>query len=78
MKLFELLAIGCLVIVAGQALAQALAVALLLALVWGLFNCPRETLGFLGLCIVGGLIERFPLVCIALIALAVIARQLRV
>ncbi len=66
-----------LVIAAAQAVAAALGVLLLLAIVYGVFVCPRETFGLLALCIVVGLFDRHPLACLGAAALVIVAGLIR-
>ena len=66
-----------LVLAAAQAAAAALGVLLLLAVVYGACVHPRETFGLLGLCLLAGLIERYPLPCLGLAAIMAAAKMLR-
>lgn len=76
MRALGTLLAACVVLAAAQAAALALSILLMLALVYGLFARPRETFGFVGLCIIAGLVERQPLACIGLVALITIANAI--
>lgn len=52
MKLIAYIILGCLIIAAAQVTLAALALAIVLSLVWGLYARTSQTIGFL---IVGGL-----------------------
>ena len=70
MKMFGW-ALGATMIVAvAQAMATLLVLALAGALIWALYKAPKETFGFIGLCVVASAIVREPLACVALAALA--------
>lgn len=76
MKLLGIFLTACVVLAAAQAVATALCVLLVAGLVYGLFAAPRETLGFLGLILVGGLFQANPLAFLAVVALLTITRRL--
>lgn len=78
MKAAGILVTAIIVLAAAQAAAAALYIALLSALVYGVFAYPRETFGLLGFCLLAGLVERHPLPCLSLVALMTVARMTRI
>ncbi|KTR84459.1 hypothetical protein NS277_04740 [Novosphingobium barchaimii] len=76
MRLLGIFLTACVVLAAVQAVAIALCILMLAGLIYGLFAAPRETLGFLGLILIGGLFQAHPLAFLAVVALLAIARRL--
>ena len=76
MKLLGILLTACVVLAAAQAVATALYVLLLAGLAYSLFVAPRETLGFLGLILIGGFVQAHPLAFLTVVVLLAIARRL--
>lgn len=68
-KLLGIFVTACVVLAAAQAAAAVLALLLVCSLLYGLFAFPKELLGLIALCIIGGLIRVHPLPCLGLTAL---------
>jgi hypothetical protein len=74
MKLFNIFITACFVIAAAQAVAAAVAMLIVLALIYGLFVHPRPTLGVFALLVSLGMFEAHPIAFVVTAAsLAVIA-----
>ena len=74
MRLLGILLVACVVLAAAQAVALALAVLLMVSLIYGLFTAPRETLGFVALLLVLGAFQAQPVACLAVIGLMIMAK----
>lgn len=72
MKLIGWMLLASLVIAAAQAIATALVLALLLGVVCCLYRAPRETFALAGLCIVANVVLQQPLVLAVLVGVALI------
>ena len=73
MKAVYIVVVACFVIAAAQAVATALAMLLLVALIYGLFAHPRQTFGLVGLLTFAGLAERQPHLLLGLAALPIVS-----
>lgn len=71
MKLLGIFLTACVVLAAAQAVATALCVLLIVGLVYGLFVAPRETLGFVGLILIAGAFQAYPLAFLVVSAILV-------
>ena len=77
MRLIGILITACVILVAAQAAAVALAILLGLALIYSLFTAPRETLGFIALLLVAGMWQAHPLALLGLVPILIFAKLLR-
>ncbi|WP_288487118.1 hypothetical protein [uncultured Novosphingobium sp.] len=68
---------ACVVLAAAQAVATALCVLLIVGLVYGLFVAPRETLGLVGLILIAGAFQAYPLAFLAVSAMLVAISMIR-
>jgi hypothetical protein len=74
MKLLGILLTACVVLAAARAVTGALAVILLLAIVCCVFAYPRETCGCLTVLLLAALIQRYPLPCLSIAAITIVAK----
>jgi quinol-cytochrome oxidoreductase complex cytochrome b subunit len=75
-RLLGILITACIILAAAQAMAVVLCVLLVAALIYGLFVCPREMLGMIGLLLVAGMWQAYPLAFLGLVALIAVVRLL--
>lgn len=68
---------GCVVLAAAQAVATALCVLLIGGVIYGLFFAPRETLGFVGLILIAGAFQAYPLAFLAVSAMLAATSMIR-
>ena len=73
MKVAGTLMLACIILGIFQSVAAALAVALILMLVWGAIFRPRETYGFLAFGLVMQLLEHHAGLCVAVAGVIVAA-----
>lgn len=71
MRLVGYLLGACVVLAIVRAVALALVITLALAVVVGLLARPRETFGLMLLMFAGGMIQSYPALCFAVVAIAV-------
>lgn len=64
MRLIGMLLLACVVAAAAQFVLGILFVAFCVLLLWGALTRPKETLGFMVLCIVAGLVQVHPWICL--------------
>lgn len=76
MRLLGMFFTACVVLAAAQAVVTGLFILLLIGLAYCLFVAPRETLGFLGLMLIGGLFQAHPIAFLSVVALLAITRRL--
>ena len=72
MKLVATLLVCCLVVAAAKASIAILFAACILSLVWGAMFRPAQTFGFIGLCLLSALLQRYPGWCLAMAAIGLI------
>ena len=77
MKLLATFFVCCVILAAAQATIAVLAIATLLALMWGAIFRPAQTYGFIATCLVVSLFSRYPGWCMVMIALVMLVTAFR-
>jgi hypothetical protein len=77
MKLVATFFVCCLILAAAKAAITVLAIAILLALIWGAIFRPAQTYGFLATCLIISLFNRYPGWCLLTTALIVVLPAFR-
>jgi hypothetical protein len=77
MKLFATFFVFCLILAAAKAAIAVLAIAIMLALLWGAIFRPAQTYGFIATCLIVSLFSRYPGWCLILIAMAILGALCR-
>lgn len=76
MRLVGYLLAACVALAIIRAVALALVITLMLAFVVGVLARPRETFGLMLLMFVGGMIQSYPVLCLAVVGIAAIVSAL--
>lgn len=77
MKLLGTLLLACVILAAIRAAIAALFIIFVVALLWSACARPRETLGFVGVCLLAGLIQDHGLAFLGVVALGLIVTLVR-
>lgn len=77
MKLLGIFFTACIALAAAQAVAVAFGIMLIAALIYGLIVAPRETVGVVGLILITGMFQSYPLIFLGVVAMMTVASILR-